>query len=160
MLGVFSVTISTTRTTTTKTRTRLKVKKQQQQQQRQHNNNKNNNNNKYYFYNNKNNKNNKNEPDRSQTNQQTANNRNPNAQKQSKRESPPKNHYFRSPDLSNSIFSLPGPLKTNIFIPRTSKSHDFGGFWSLKWTQVDTKITSRNNIMLKQPGGKKYSFFK
>ena len=62
-------------------------------------------------------------------------------------------------DLSNSIFSLPGPLKTNIFTPWTSKSHDFGGFWSLKWTQVDTKITSRNNIMLKQPESKKKLFF-
>ena len=57
------------------------------------------------------------------------------------------------------IFSFPGPLKPNIFTPRTSKSYDFGGFWNLKWTQVDTKITSRNNIMLKQPESKKYIFF-
>ena len=65
------------------------------------------------------------------------------------------------------MLSLPGLLKFNIFVPRTSKNqyfhspdlYDFGGFWNLKWSQIDTKITSRNIIMLKQPESKKKNLF-
>ena len=36
-----------------------------------------------------------------------------------------KNQYFCSPDLYKSIFSVPGPLKINIFSPGTSKTQYF-----------------------------------
>ena len=74
-----------------------------------------------------------------------------------------KNQYFQTLDLLKAMVTvlrcsktLPRRHKTSQDTsktpqdaPKTPPSHDFGGFWNLKWSQVETKITSRSDVMLK-----------